>query len=81
MVKLNLHALYSDLTVVYTLTVFCICQQQSGIRRRITVDRYFIASRMYMWDHTVVPPKNCFCIHQVTIFQLFFFSVLIVIVD
>ena len=43
MVKLNLHALYLDLTVVYTLIVLCICQQQSGIRHRITVDRYFIA--------------------------------------
>jgi len=32
MVKLSLHALYSGLTVVHTLIVFCICQQQSGIR-------------------------------------------------
>ena len=40
MVKLNLHALYLDLTVVYTLVVLCICQQQNGIRRHITVDRY-----------------------------------------
>jgi hypothetical protein len=40
MVKLNIHALYSDLTVVYTLIVLCICQQQNGIRRCITVDRY-----------------------------------------
>ena len=30
--------------------------------RHITVDRYFlpIASRMYMWDHTVVQTKSCF---------------------
>jgi len=48
MVKLNLHALYSVLTVVYALIVLCIYQQKSGIRRRITVDRYFTASRMYM---------------------------------
>jgi len=33
MVKLNLHALYADLTVFYTQIVLCICQQQSGIRR------------------------------------------------
>ena len=73
MVKLNLHALYSDLTVAYTLIVLSICQQQNGIRRRITVDRYFIAyCVLYMWDHTVVPTKSCFCTHQVTIFQLFF---------
>ena len=43
MVKLNFHVLCSDLTVVYTLIVLCTCQQQNGIRRRITVDRYFIA--------------------------------------
>jgi len=42
MVKLNLHTLYSDLTVVYIPTVLRVCQQQNGIRRRITVDRYFI---------------------------------------
>jgi len=61
-VKLILHALYSDLTVVCTLTVLCICQQRRGIRRRITVDRYCIACCVvytcdptYMWDHTVLP--------------------------
>jgi hypothetical protein len=72
MVKTNLHALYSDLTLVYKLIMSCIRQQQSGIRRRITVDRYFNSSRMYMWDHTVEQTKSRFCIHQVTIFQLFF---------
>jgi len=74
MVKLNLHALYSDLTVVYTLTVLCIWQQQSGIRRRITVDRYFIA---YCVSYVYVGSHNCtdeelFFIHQITIFRLFF---------
>ena len=54
MVKLNLHALYSDLTVVYKLIQLCICQQQSGIWCRITVDRHFNASRMCMWGHTAV---------------------------
>ena len=32
MVELNLHALYSGLTVGHTPIVLCMCQQQSGIR-------------------------------------------------
>jgi len=55
MVKLSLLALNSDLTVVYTLTILCICQQQNGIWRRITVDRYFIAycvSYVYLGSHS-----------------------------
>jgi len=32
MLKLNIHALYSGLTMVYIPIVLCICQQQSGIR-------------------------------------------------
>ena len=32
MVKLNLHVLYSGLTMVHTIIVCYICQQQSGIR-------------------------------------------------
>jgi len=43
MVKLNLHVLYSGLTMIHTLIVVYICQQQSGIRVFITVDRYFFA--------------------------------------
>jgi len=54
MVKLNLHALYSDLIVVCTLIVLCICQHQDGIRRRITVDRYFAycVSCVYLGSHS-----------------------------
>jgi len=74
MVKLNLHTLYSDLTVVYTLIVLCICQQRDGIRCRITVDRYFIAycvSYVYLGSHSCAD-REFFFIHQFTIFQLFF---------
>jgi len=63
MVKLNLHALYSDLTVVYTLIVLCIFQQQCGIRRCITVDRYIIAycvSYVYVWSHSCVDQELFF---------------------
>ena len=55
LLRLNCHALHPDLTVVYTLIAFCICQQQCGIRRRITVDRYFIAYCVsYVYIHMYV---------------------------
>ena len=51
MVKLNLHVPYSGLTVVRTLIVLYICQQQSGIRvplsQRIGIFLP-IVSRIYM---------------------------------
>jgi len=44
MVKLNLHALYSGLTMVHTLIVLCVCvcvNSTVEFVRRVTVDRYF----------------------------------------
>ena len=67
MVKLKLHALYSDLTVVYTLIVLCICQQQSGIRLRITVDRYFIA---YCASYVYVGSHGCTDQHNIVLYTL-----------
>ena len=66
MVKLNIHALYSDLTVVYTLIVLCIYQQQSGIRRRITVDRQFIAYCVSYVREEVRKYGSLFYCYQIT---------------
>jgi len=82
MVKPNLHALYSDLTVVYTLIVLCMCQQQSGIRRRVTVDRYFIAycvSCVYVGSQSCADQELFLYLpsHHLPVV----FSILVVIVD
>jgi len=68
--------------MVHKLIVLCMCQQKVEFVRLITVDRYVlpIASRMYMWDHTVVQTKSWFCVHQVRIFQ-FYSTTLVIIVD
>ena len=58
MVKLNLHALYSGLTIVHTPIVLCICQQQTEFVRLITVDRYFFAIYVNKW-------KGCVCLYKV----------------
>jgi len=63
MVKQNLHALYSGLTKVHTLTVLCTCEQQVGIRASLSQEMgtsLHIASRMCMWGHTVVQTKSFF---------------------
>ena len=52
MVKLNLHVLYSGLTVVHTLIELCICQQQSAIRASYH-DRW---KKKKEYSYTSTPP-------------------------
>ena len=82
MVKLNLHALYSDFAVVYTLIALCICKQQSGILRRITVDTYFTAycvSYVYVGSHSCAVQE--LLLHSPSHHLPVTFSILIVIID